>query len=230
MAMSLFSGVPLSLAILMAAAPVMAEDGKPPIGEDLYELCSSFPHNSQCNGYEIPIALADRPGQIGRCLFKKEEEQEQGADCKVVAEESEITIYQEVEGKLKVLKDRSPTRIVKLMRSQIGRFEYRQDREDRTGARVLTTLAFGLPGLLMEPDRDISQFLLEYSLPTTDSAQKAGVGMWTFVVDRSAVPNIRSQLEKSVGRPPESPALADSKPTESKPADSEPAVPKNQKR
>ncbi len=228
MAMSVFSGVSLSIAILMAAAPVMAEAGKPPIGEDLYQLCSSFPHNSQCNGYEIPIALADRPGQTGHCLFK--EEKEQGGDCKVVAEESEITIYQEVEGKLKVLKDRSPTRIVKLTRSQIGRFEYRQDREDRTGARVLTTLAFGLPGLLMEPDRDVSQFLLEYSLPTTDSAQKAGVGMWTFVVDSSAVPNIRSQLEKSVGRPPESPAPIDSKPANSKPADSEPAAPKNQKR
>lgn len=228
MAMSVFSGVSLSIAILMAAAPVMAEAGKPPIGEDLYQLCSSFPHNSQCNGYEIPIALADRPGQIGHCLFK--EEKEQGGDCKVVAEESEITIYQEVEGKLKVLKDRSPTRIVKLTRSQIGRFEYRQDREDRTGARVLSTLAFGLPGLLMEPDRDISQFLLEYSLPTTDSAQKAGAGMWTFVVDRSAVPNVRSQLEKSVGRQPESPTPVDAKPADPKPADSETAVPKNQKR
>lgn len=228
MAMSVFSGVSLSIAILMAAAPVMAEAGKPPIGEDLYELCSSFPHNSQCNGYEIPIALADRPGQIGHCLFK--EEKEQGGDCKVVAEESEITIYQEVEGKLKVLKDRSPTRIVKLTRSQIGRFEYRQDREDRTGARVLSTLAFGLPGLLMEPDRDISQFLLEYSLPTTDSVQKAGVRTWTFVVDRSAVPNVRSQLEKSVGRQPESPTPVDAKPADPKPADSETAVPKNQKR
>jgi hypothetical protein len=227
MAMSLFSSVPLSIAILMAAAPVMAE--KPLIGEDLYQLCSSFPHNSQCNGYEIPIALADRPGQTGHCLFK-EEEKEQGGDCKVVAEESEITIYQEVEGKLKVLKDRSPTRIVKLTRSQIGRFEYRQDREDRTGARVLTTLAFGLAGLLMEPDRDVSQFFLDYSRPTTDSAQKADVGMWTFMVDRSAVPNIRSQLEKSVGRPPESPAPVDSKPADSKPIDSNPVVPKNQKR
>jgi hypothetical protein len=228
MAMNLFSGVPLSLAILMAAAPVMAE--KPPIGEDLYQLCSSFPYNSQCKGYEIPIALADRPGQIGRCLFKKEEEQEQGGDCKVVAEESEITIYQEVEGKLKVLKDQSPTRIVKLTRTQMGRFEYRESTQDRTGERVVSTLLIGLPGLLAVRDREISEFQLEYSLPTTDSAQKAGVGKWTFVVDRNVGLDVRSKLEKSAGRKSESPTLADSKPVDPKPADSKPEVPKNQKR
>lgn len=227
MARSLFSGVSLSISILMAAAPAFAE--KPPIGEDLYELCSSFPHNSQCNGYEIPIALADRPGQIGRCVFK-EEEKEQGADCKVVAEESEITIYQEVEGKLKVLKDRSPTRIVKLTRSQMGRFEYRESTQDRTGERVVSTLLIGLPGLLAVRDREISEFQLEYSLPTTDSAQKAGVGRWTFVVDRNVGLDVRSKLEKSVGRQPESPTPADSKPVDPKPADSKPEAPKNQKR
>jgi hypothetical protein len=227
MAMSLFSGVPLSIAILMAAAPVMAE--KPLIGEDLYQLCSSFPYNSQCNGYEIPIALADRPGQIGRCLFK-EEEKEQGGDCKVVGEESEITIYQEVEGKLKVLKDQSPTRVVKLTRPQMGRFEYRESTQDRTGERVVSTLLIGLPGLLAVRDREISEFQLEYSLPTADSAPKAGAGKWTFVVDRNVGLDVRSKLEKSVGRKSESPTPVDSKPPDSKPADSEPTVPKNQKR
>lgn len=48
--------------------------------EDLFRLCSKFPFNSQCEGYEIPIPLDNRVGEEANCLFSEAEKAE---DCKV---------------------------------------------------------------------------------------------------------------------------------------------------
>ena len=179
-----------SLALLSIVPPAaQASEGKPLVGEDLYQLCSSFPLNSQCKGYEIPVALDDRPGMAGGCLFLVNQVEKKG-DCKIAVSDAEIVIYQENAEKLKVLKDRAPTRIIKIIPSEISRFEYREDTQNRTGARIVNTLLFGVWAGLLTRDRKTAEFQLTYP----DS-------LLTMVVDRNAGNEMRSQLEKSIGRP-----------------------------
>ena len=188
MSIRVVSSVVASLVCLSIVPPVMAEE-KPLASEDLYQLCSSFPFNSQCKGYEIPVALDDRPGMAGGCLFLVNQVEKRG-DCKIVVSDAEILVYQETADKLKILKDRAATRTVKITPSQISRFEYREDTQDRTGARVVNTLLFGLWAGLLTRDRKTSEFQLTYP-----------DALLTLVVDRNAGNGVRSQLEKSIGRP-----------------------------
>ncbi len=191
MLIRVISGVVTSLVLWSMLPPIgaRASEAKPLIGEDLYQLCSSFPFNSQCKGYEIPVALDDRPGIAGFCLFLVNQVEKKG-DCKVVASDNEILIYQEIDGKLKMLKDRASTRMVKITPSEVSRFEYREDTQDRSGARIVNTLLFGVWGGLFTRDRKTS----EVQLIHLDSTL-------TMVVDRNAGNEVRSRLEKTIGRP-----------------------------
>ena len=191
MSIRVISSVVASLVMLSVVPPIgaRASEEKPLVGEDLYQLCSSFPLNSQCKGYEIPVALDDRPGMAGGCLFLVNQVEKRG-DCKIAVNDAEIVVYHETAEKLKVLKDRASTRMVKIIPSEVSRFEYREDTQDRTGARVVNTLLFGLWAGLLTRDRKTAEFQLTYP----DS-------LLTMVVDRNAGNGIRSQLEKSIGRP-----------------------------
>lgn len=62
---------------------------------DLYQLCSSFPLNSKCKGYEAPIPLDKREGKTGDCTLKNNEGESRGI-CKIAVNEAGITIYQEI--------------------------------------------------------------------------------------------------------------------------------------
>ena len=159
MSIRVISSVVASLVMLSVVPPIgaRASEEKPLVGEDLYQLCSSFPLNSQCKGYEIPVALDDRPGMGGSCLFLVSQVEKKG-DCKVVVNDTEIVIYQEIDGKLKLLKDRASTRMVKITPSEVSRFEYREDTQDRTGARVVNTLLFGVWAGLLTRDRKTAEF------------------------------------------------------------------------
>ena len=198
MSIRVMSSVVATLVLLSVVPPIAARasEEKPLIGEDLYQLCSSFPLNSQCKGYEIPVALDDRPGMGGGCLFLVNQVEKRG-DCKIAVNDTEIVVYHEIAEKLKVLKDRASTRMVKIIPSEVSRFEYREDTQDRTGARVVNTLLFGLWAGLLTRDRKTAEFQLTYP----DS-------MLTMVVDRNAGNAMRSQLEKSIGRPAGLPGTA----------------------
>ena len=44
--------------------PTFADDS-----EDLFQLCSKFPFNSRCEGYDAPIPLDNRLGEEAKCLL-----------------------------------------------------------------------------------------------------------------------------------------------------------------
>ena len=64
---------------------------------DLFTLCSKFPLNSRCEGYETPIPLKERTGELATCKFNRGKSQKTER-CKINLAESGLTIYQE-EGK-----------------------------------------------------------------------------------------------------------------------------------
>jgi hypothetical protein len=81
-----YLSLPLLLAPLVMQTPVQALES-----EDLYRLCSQFPHNAQCKGYEAPVPLEKRPGKMAACVVKLPESETKGA-CKVQVEDAEITL------------------------------------------------------------------------------------------------------------------------------------------
>jgi hypothetical protein len=79
--------VPLLLVEAVFVPTAIALDG-----EKLYQLCSRFPLNSQCQGYETPISLDNRLGKTGDCIFKNNDVENRGL-CKITVNEAGITIY-----------------------------------------------------------------------------------------------------------------------------------------
>lgn len=73
--------------------PVVAEE-RPMSLNELYNLCSQFPENSSCEGFEIPIPLDERPGVEAQCKVHWGFPQ-YSAPCKIDVTGSALTIYAE---------------------------------------------------------------------------------------------------------------------------------------
>ncbi|WP_190673448.1 hypothetical protein [Nostoc sp. FACHB-190] len=99
---------PLLLLESVFIAPVNALNAK-----KLYQLCSSFPLNSRCQGYEVPISLDDRSGKKGDCILNKNDLEKRG-NCKVNVNEIGVTIYQEMGEKLEIINDKKSTQIIQI--------------------------------------------------------------------------------------------------------------------
>ena len=63
---------------------------------ELLKLCSRFPNNSKCEGIDAPTSLEDRSGVETGCDFIFDPQELDGGDCKIDADATGITIYQEV--------------------------------------------------------------------------------------------------------------------------------------
>ena len=63
---------------------------------ELLKLCSRFPNNGKCEGIEAPVSLDARSGVKTGCDFIFDPQQLDGGDCKVDADATGITVYQEV--------------------------------------------------------------------------------------------------------------------------------------
>ncbi|MFM7407675.1 MAG: hypothetical protein ACKO3K_13710 [Cuspidothrix sp.] len=171
----------------------------------LYQLCSRFPLNSQCQGYETPIALDDRPGKIGDCIFKNNEVESRGL-CKITVNDTGITIYQETGKELEIINDKKSTRTVNITATSVGRIQYREDEKDNTGAKVVNTLLFGVAGLLFTPNKKVSEIEFDYTSTTPqDTSQEKSENSLRVVVGREIGREMRSQLEKITGRQADTP-------------------------
>ncbi len=80
---------------------------------ELYNLCSKFPLNSGCQGRNIPIFLADRPGDEGKCqlLSSKDSALE---PCKVVINNEGLTVYIEIGSAIAELDNQRATLEIKI--------------------------------------------------------------------------------------------------------------------
>ncbi|AFY42520.1 hypothetical protein Nos7107_1889 [Nostoc sp. PCC 7107] len=182
-------------------APVNALNAK-----ELYQLCSSFPLNSRCQGYEAPISLDNRSGKKGDCILKKHDLEKRG-NCKINVNETGITVYQEMGERLEIINDKKSTRIIQIFPNNISRIEYREDEKDNTDARVVNTLLFGITGFLLTPNKKISEIQINYASATPEdtSQEQQSMDYLRIFVGRGTGREMRSQLEKITGLQAETP-------------------------
>ena len=49
---------------LTKVSPILVASAEEVDLEELYQLCSSFPYNSRCEGFDIPVILDNQPGTL----------------------------------------------------------------------------------------------------------------------------------------------------------------------
>ena len=149
--------------------------------EALFELCSSFPLNSQCEGYEAPISLDNRPGGEARCQFSGAENAE---DCRLSIGEEDLLVYIEFGEGLSILDGEKSTTEVIIPLSAIQGFAYAEDSRANVGA----ILALGLPGLLVR--KRTATFNVRYSSEAIEADETVDTGEGiseATVIDATAI-------------------------------------------
>lgn len=156
---------------------------------DLFSLCSKFPHNSKCKGYEAPVSLKNRPGDKAKCFLSSQEKPEK---CKVNITDKSLIFYMETGDGLDVLEDAKNTKDLVIPLTTIQSFSYSEKNKTDIGA----VLAFGVWGLLSKKKTSTFNFLLE---PQEETDEKAIPKQAVFIVKRSVGREIRQNLEKRTG-------------------------------
>lgn len=101
--------------------------------EQLFQLCSRYQYNSQCEGYEAPVSLDGRDGMQGRCQLETEGELIED-NCKVETSGETIDIYLEVGDGLSLLEGERKTTEINVALETISRLSYSE------GTRISRTL------------------------------------------------------------------------------------------
>lgn len=169
-------------------------------GKELYQLCSSFPLNSQCKDYEAPVPLDNRSGKKADCVFKNNEKEKRGA-CKINVSETGITIYQETGETLEIINDKKSTRTIQIQPTSVSKIEYREDEKANVDAIVANTLLLGVSGFPFNTRKKISEIQLNYTsiTPQDTSPEQQNVDSLRIFVGRGTGREMRSQLEKITG-------------------------------
>ena len=176
----------LAFSILLSTQLIATNTAKAEDGNDLYNLCSKFPYNSKCEGYEAPIALKDRLGEDAQCLITGQEEAE---NCKVNLQDESVTFYLETGEGLDILEDQKDTQEIVIPLTAIESFTYSERKRIDTGA----VLAFGVWGLLSKKKTATFNLNLE---PTQEEDENSLPKQAAFITKRSTGQQIRQSLEE----------------------------------
>ncbi len=183
---------------------------------ELYSLCSRFPFNSRCEGYEAPVSLQQRKGSPAACILALEEADYSG-DCKVSFTENILNIYLEEGDKLSILDNHRATKKVEFNLSDIEGLIYQDYEQNNVGQLIGTTLLFGVWGLLMHrTDKysrlDISFAHQEESILTVVSSRDVGIplrsrleqltGIFAVTPETELVTETEVEVEPTVNNPP----------------------------
>ena len=158
--------------------------------DELFSLCSKFPHHSRCKDYQVPIPLLNRPGEKALCLLNNQEKTEK---CKVLLTEELLSFYVETGKGMSVLDGEKDTQELKFPLRELESFSYSEKKKTDTGA----VLAFGLFGLLAQ--KKTSTFNLYFKqTETTAEVTKAEKlpPRAIFVIKRKIGREMRQELEQ----------------------------------
>jgi hypothetical protein len=186
--------LPLFLGVHFLSAPrAQAEDN----AESRYQLCSRFPHNSNCQGYVAPIPLKDRAGLESKCAWETPNGRQSG-DCKLAVYQDGLLIYREEGQGLSVLDNRRSTSEIKIPYDQMQNLTYREFTQNNDGKRAMYGALFGAGAAqLAIRDKPMSEVAVQYQL--TSGAGEAIAGASTnqisFVLERDKGFSMRSQIE-----------------------------------
>ena len=121
--------------------------------EELYTICSKYPHNSHCEGYSIPVPLSNRAGQEGVCALN--DGQLSIADrCKLLIEEGAVSVYIEQGDRITAIENQRRTIEVSIPMEDINQLSYGEGESVNTGRVIANTLLWGALGAaLTKPDK-----------------------------------------------------------------------------
>jgi hypothetical protein len=163
--------------------------------EQLYQLCSSFPHNSQCKGYTAPVALKNRPGQESQCTWGAGDDQKRG-DCKFAFYPEGVLVYVETGDTLKVLGDRRASQEIKVSYEQIKALDYREFTQNNEGKRTAYALLFGTGWAGLVKDKFLAEVTMQYQPAPAESVSDATIIQpLSLVLERDLGSSVRSHLE-----------------------------------
>ncbi len=184
---------------------------------DLHSLCSRFPLNSRCEGYEAPVSLQQRQGSPAACILNELEEANYSGDCKVSFTQDTLTIYLEEGDKLSILDNQRTTKKIEFNLSDIEGLTYQDYEQHNVGQLIGTTLLFGVWGLLRHrADKysrlDISFAEQEESLLTVVSSRDIGIplrsrleqltGVFAVTPETELVTETEVEVQPTVNNPP----------------------------
>ena len=90
---------------------------------DRFTLCSRFPHNSKCKGFETPIPLKERTGEETSCQLLVGEHQDNSA-CKLKFADGDIVFYQEQGKKIEQIDNKRASIEYQIPQEQIVIFNH----------------------------------------------------------------------------------------------------------
>lgn len=158
---------------------------------ELYNLCSKFPLNSRCEGYDVPVPLENRQGSEGECSFVFGESDRAEA-CKFTVDEEKITLYLEEGDPLSLLGDERATREVLIPIERILTLNYSEyNQVDNVAQFLVGALLYELSGA----DEEIVEVEVGFTVES-DSGQ-TDYNFLTIVTDRESGVDLRSQLGRS---------------------------------
>ncbi|MDJ0706039.1 MAG: pentapeptide repeat-containing protein [Leptolyngbyaceae cyanobacterium MO_188.B28] len=177
MARTKFLAMGLGLAALLWLHPGFAQgngQGETLSQEELHNLCSKYPFNSRCEGYEIPITLEDRPGSKIFC-FLELHDPTRTDQCKLVITDEELTLYIEEGKRLSFLDDQRASQEIKIPIEDIFAFNLRiwNLKVDFASIFILGDLRYVLE------DELYSNFEREFD-PTSNSNEREEIGSQDF--------------------------------------------------
>ena len=235
------------LSVFTGLSPLHADQ----LSQEQYELCSKSPLDSQCNGYQVPISLHDRPGEPGACVITANKVENRTV-CKLVvnnekiaiANNEKITVYYEVGEALQVIGDKKATREIQISPTAIKAIRYKEGTKDNSTARAVNTFLLGIGGFFGTSKKKVAEIAIDYttppppeSIPKTSApkaetselssviaALQAGTNTNTVVVvvRRKTGENLRLQLEQLTGLTAETPPTDKQPEAENKPSEQPP--------
>lgn len=136
--------------------------------EELYRLCSGFPHNSRCEGFDIPVILDNQPGTLVGCGFELNE-RPSSSSCRILLEEEALTVFIEVGDKVEFLDDERGSEAIAIPLDHIFTSDL------RIWARGTDAASFFVRGnLYVLKDEDYEGFERDYD--PTDDDERGGFG------------------------------------------------------
>ena len=136
--------------------------------EELYQLCSSFPFNSRCEGFDIPVILDNQPGTLVGCGFELND-RSSSSSCRILLEEDGLTVFREVGDKIEFLDDERASEAIAIP------FDHIFTSDLRIWARGTDAASFFVRGnLYILKDEEYDGFEREYE--PTDDDERGGFG------------------------------------------------------
>jgi hypothetical protein len=179
------------------------------IDRELFNLCSMFPLNSRCEGFETPIPLSLRSGDEATCKTTFAAAELSGR-CKINLADTTMTAYIETGSGLDILEGERRSQEISIPMNTIGKLTYREDTEVNTGRLIGNILLFGVLGPAMTRPDNISQLEISYT-PSLETGS-ANSNVLVIETDRDLGLEVRDKLQQLTGIQAETPSEAEAKP------------------